>query len=409
MGNERRLNEDHTGIHSSYSPPGFARLLFSSFAGNLVLPLYSVFLPLLAYRLGASIFEVGLVGGSANAVYAFMPFILGRLYDRTRARKFFVSLAFLVLSIVSISYTVIPNPVALIVARLFEGIGWATLWPSVEVAVSSGPLTDAKKSLSIFNFTWSSAAAVGPLLGSFLIFAASLRDTFVITSLILIVTLSLNLYSLFFSKREPLQLPKQSIEPSSPVPAANKKYRGGLYVLCTSLAAVSSGIMYTFFSPYAESLNISIILIGFVVFMYGFARFLTYVFIARERVRRLLLSQGPRLKILFLSLVLMSLSSLLLFVRDSSVLTYVLAYALAGTGFSVVYSVSQAGLIAESSPHNIGRNAGLFECSIGIGQSIGPAFGGAIAGGSLVLPFITPPLSLVLLFVLLPLFLVRRS
>ena len=346
-----------------------------------------------------------------------MPFVLGRLSDRTRARKFFVSLAFLVLSIVSISYTVTPNPVALIVARLFEGIGWATLWPSVEVAVSSGPLTDAKKSLSIFNFTWSSAAAIGPLLGSFLIFAASLRETFVITSLILIVPLAVNLYSLFFSKPEQShKLTKKSIEflsPQSrppPAPTANneqKKFKVGLYMLCTTLAAVSSGIMYTFFTPYAESLSISIISIGVVVFMYGFARFLMYVLIVRERVRRLLLSRGPRVKILVLSLVLMSLSSLLLFVRDSSALTYILAYALAGTGFSVVYSVSQAGMIAESPPQSIGRNAGLFESSIGNRQSIGPAVAGTIAGGSLVLPFITPSLSLLIFFVLLPLFLVR--
>jgi hypothetical protein len=54
----------------------FKRHLVSTFNADLIIPIYSVLLPLLAYRLGGSVFEVGLVGAAANGVYCFMPFVM---------------------------------------------------------------------------------------------------------------------------------------------------------------------------------------------------------------------------------------------------------------------------------------------------------------------------------------------
>ena len=381
----------------------FKRHLSSSFVANLILPIFYLFLPLLAYRLGASVFEIGLVGGASNAVYSFAPFVMGHYSDRRGARKFFIAASFAVLTAVSILYTVIDSPVALIGTRVLEGVGWAMLWPAIEAAISNDVSGDSKRSLSIFNLTWSFAAALGPLVGSALIFLVSIRFAFVVTSVILLGTLVMNLISIR-SKSVPEVRPKPEhharIGEGSII--TNSRIGASFYLISTALAAVSSGVLFTFFSPYARSIGISILLIGVVTFVYGGARFFVYMLTARDGFRNFLLNPSNRKKNMLVALVVMSLSSLLIMIHDSSGLIYSAAYAIVGAGYSVVYAVSQAVLVAEASPEKAGKGAGLFESSIGVGASIGPILAGSISGGSLTMPFLLPSISLVVVLVLLP-------
>jgi MFS family permease len=380
----------------------FKRDLASSFNADLILPLYSVFLPLLAITLKASVLEIGVVGGAANAVYCFMPFVIGRLSDRQSARRFFVTTSFAILSIVSVSYIVIQNPIALIVARVFEGIGWAMLWPAIESAIRDST-SDAKKALSMFNFTWSGAAAAGPLLGASLIFFSTIREAFVITSAIMIATLVLNMIPLITKKRElTFEKNTQQIEPTTFVPQRSK-LRARFYLSATVLAAVSSGVLYTFAS--SKSANISILIIGVATFMFGFARFFVYILTVNEHFRSLLLDARNRGTKIVISLVVLSLSSLLLLINNASGIIYVIVYGIAGASYSIVYAVSQAAMIAEAHPERVGRGAGMFESSIGAGQFLGPIAGGVVGtflGNSLSAPFIVPSLSLAVFLLLTP-------
>jgi MFS family permease len=379
----------------------FNRYLVSSFNADLILPLYSVFLPLLAYTLGASVFEIGLVGGAANAVYCFMPVILGHLADRAGVRKFFIASSFVILSVVSVSYVFVQNPVVLIVARLFEGVGWAMLWPAIESAVRDS-MPDAKKALSLFNFTWSAAAAAGPLVGSAIIFLTTIRDAFIVTSVIMIATLVLNIVPLHEKRPHAVVVQHSETIEAVSVQETDNRFGVNFFLPSMILAAVSSGVLYTFLPSYAKSINMSIILVGVATFMFGFARFLMYVFTVRERFRSMMHDRGKRARSVVISLVILSLSSLLVLIHDPSGTVYVIAYGIAGVTYAVVYAVAQAVMIAEAHPMKVGRRAGMFESSIGIGQFLGPTIGGAISDGSLSTPFIVPSLSLVVFLVAIP-------
>ncbi|MBI3023709.1 MAG: hypothetical protein HYY68_08335, partial [Thaumarchaeota archaeon] len=48
----------------------FRLYLFDTFVGNAMIPVFNIFLPILAIQIGADALQVGLVGGTANAVYA---------------------------------------------------------------------------------------------------------------------------------------------------------------------------------------------------------------------------------------------------------------------------------------------------------------------------------------------------
>ncbi|MGA2873975.1 MAG: MFS transporter [Nitrososphaerales archaeon] len=386
----------------------FKRYLVSSFNADLIIPIYSVLLPLLAYTLGASVFEIGLVGGAVNAVYCFMPFVMGRIADRDGVRKFFVTSSFAILLIVSVSYVFIQNPVTLIVARVFEGIGWAMLWPAIEAAIRDS-MPDAKKALSLFNFTWSGAAAIGPLVGFAVIFFSTLRVAFVITSILMLATLILNVGALI--KKQSHTLIVQGLQSTETVSSAEPDTRFGakFFLPSMALAAVSSGVMYTFLASYAKSIGVSINLVWIATFMFAFARFLMYVLTMREKFRSLILDRGNRARNTVISLVILSLSGLLVLIHDPSGAVFIVAYAIGGVCYSVVYLLSQTAMIADANPLKVGRSAGLFESSIGMGQFFGPAIGGAIAGSSLSTPFVFPSLSLVVFLVAIPLIVKNRK
>lgn len=377
----------------------FKRHLVSSFNADLIIPIYSVLLPLLAYTLGASVFEVGLVGGAANAVYCFMPFVMGRIADRDGIRLFFVTSSFAILGIVSVSYIFIQNPVTLIIARLFEGIGWAMLWPAIEAAIRDS-MPDAKRALSLFNFIWSGAAAAGPLVGLAVIFFTTLRVAFVITSIIMFATLFLNIGSLL--KRHGHTSVVRDIEPIKAPVEQDARFGANFFLPSMALAAVSSGVMYTFLASYAKSINVSIALVWIATFVFALARFVMYVLTIRERFRSIILDRRKRARNTVMALAVLSLSGLLVLVHDPSGLIYILAYGIGGASYSVVYVLSQMAMIADANPSKVGRSAGLFESSIGVGQFFGPAIGGAISGSSFSTPFIFPSLCFIVFLAAMP-------
>ncbi|MDG6904186.1 MAG: MFS transporter [Nitrososphaerota archaeon] len=383
----------------------FKRHLVSTFNADLIIPIYSVLLPLLAYRLGGSVFEVGLVGAAANGVYCFMPFVMGRIADRDGVRLFFVTSSFAILGVVSVSYVFIQSPVTLIVARVFEGIGWAMLWPAIEAAIRDS-MPDAKRALSIFNFTWSGGAAIGPLVGLAIIFFTTLRTAFVITSILMFVTLLLNIGSLLKVHGHTTFVKEVSTD-AVPSVGPDRRFGSKFYIPSMTLAAVSSGVLYTFLGAYAGSISMPLTLVLVSTFMFGFARFLMYLLTMKERFRSFVLFRKNRARNTIVSLIVMSLSSLLVLVRDPTGIIYLAAYGIAGAGYSMVYVISQTAVIADAGPKTVGRSAGLFESSIGIGQFFGPALAGAISGTSLSMPFVFPSVSLVVFLVAMP-FITRK-
>jgi MFS family permease len=417
---EHDLRESKGRTSFGFSPStDLGRYLISSFNANLVVTIFSLFLPLLAASLGATVFEIGLVGGSSNVVYSFMPFVMGHFSDRRGSRKFFIASSFSILSVISAIYFIVSNPVTLIIARVFEGIGWAMLWPAVEAAISKDiSPTDSKKALSVFNFTWSGGAAVGPLLGSALIFFTNLRDAFLLTTVILVATVALNIYP-FLAFNRARSTPSSEIVSDAPevidsaagspqvatggeLPSKASRFGSEFYMLCVALATVSTSILFTFFSPLAKSQGVSIVLIGVITFVFGFTRFLVYVLTINSRFRHFLLRNDKRVRNIVVAIVLMSLSSLLIVVHEPSALVYVGVYAIVGAGYSLVYAISQAAMIADASPSKVGRSAGLFESSIGIGGALGPVIAGGISGSSLSFPFILPSLGLIFFAVAFP-------
>ncbi|MGI0078287.1 MAG: MFS transporter, partial [Nitrososphaerales archaeon] len=361
----------------------------------MVAPIFSLFLPILAFEIGATTFEVGLVGGAENIVYAFMPFFMGHFTDRGRSRRFFIVSAFAMLAVVSLFYSIASNPIALIVARLFEGLGWAMLWPAIESSITIGTFGDSH-ALSLFNSSWSGGAAIGPLAGGFLIAFGSMRFAYVATTIMLGIALLVNLISTI-RNREVNGTNNHKSESYSFVSALKnvfqsqdkkRNFQTRFYVSSLVLAFMTVGVLYTFFGPYAKTLGMSILLISAPPFFFGLLRFLIYLVTTHRGFRSRLLDPTRRNRTVFVALLIACSSTLLMLVRDPSGELYFVAFGLFAAGFSVVYFVSQVTMIAEVEKTQMGTRAGVFESVVGLGSAAGPIIAGAISSSSLGLAFL---------------------
>jgi MFS family permease len=406
--------------------PKLAGYLFSTALADTLLPIFYIFLPLFSVRLGANALELGLVGGASYAVYSFMPFVMGHFSDRTGSRKFFIISSFVVLSVVSILYSISSDPIDVITVRIFEGIGWAMLWPAMEAAVTEDATRDSRSSLAIFNYIWSGGAALGPLVGTFLVTTYSYRTTFFGTGILFAFLILLNGATFWRGKKDPtpnksFNGAKSGLRSRSTIASDVRAIfysgrRSRNFEVWTSLAmmglsTLTSAVFFTFFGPYATSIGITVVLIGAVTTTFGVVRFFIYVALANKPLRERTFDVRNRIRNLVAFACIASLSSLLLFVRDPTGVAYFFSFAIFGIGYSVVYATSQTTLIAESAPEQRGAAAGLFESSIGFGGVIGPIVAGAVSSSSLTSAFIVPSASLVfvLIFLCVLFFLCRES
>jgi MFS family permease len=386
--------------------------LISAFIGDLMLPIFYIYLPLLGYELHASVLEVGLIGGASYATYSFMPFVMGRFSDRVGSRILFIILAFSILSIVSALYVVVQVPELLIVTRFFEGLGWAMLWPAIDAAISETGGEGAAKSLGIYNYVWSAAAAMGPLLGAVLVTEVSIRFAYVTTMSVLLLAAAINLGAVLSRPRGVRQSPTKVVlvDSESPIsvqkettrvvgatdektPPANVPLRSRLsYMLPSSIGSMTALVALTFFPPYARSMGLSFFLIGVATFAYGGGRFAMFLLTSRSSVRDKVLDKSNRFKKIFLALAIASSAALVFTLRNESGLVYILAFAVIGASYAFVITITQSVLITEIQPSKMGAGAGTFESSLGIGSAIGPSFAGLVSGGSLRVPFVVPSL-----------------
>lgn len=395
--------------------PKLAGYLFSTALADALFPIFYIFLPLFAVRLGANALELGLVGGASYAVYSFMPFVMGHFSDRSGSRKFFIISSFVVLSVVSILYSISNDPIALITVRIFEGIGWAMLWPAMEAAVTEDTTRDSRSSLAIYNYIWSGGAALGPLVGTFLVTMYSYRSSFLATGILFAFLILLNGVTFWREKDPPPNKNSNDAKSglrsrstiSSDVRAIfysggrNRNFEVWTSLTMMGLSTVTSAVFFTFFGPYATSIGITVVLIGAVTTIFGVVRFFIYVALANKPLRERTLDIRNRIRNLVAFACIMSLSSLLLFIKDPTGVAYFFSFAIFGIGYSVVYVTSQTTLIAETAPEQRGAAAGLFESSMGFGGVIGPIVAGAVSSSSLTSAFIVPSASLVFVLILL--------
>jgi EmrB/QacA subfamily drug resistance transporter len=140
----------------------------------------NVALPTLQHELGATIVEAQWVVEAYSLFLSALLLVGGALGDRYGRRRLFAA-GTVVFSLASAGCGLAPNLTLLIVARALQGIGGALLTPG-SLALISAAFSERDRGRAIGTWSGASgiAAAVGPLLGGYLIDRVSWRYAFLI-------------------------------------------------------------------------------------------------------------------------------------------------------------------------------------------------------------------------------------
>lgn len=147
----------------------FKNSLFFLYASMFMITLstgsYSPLIPLYAQKLGASFYDLGIIGTVFSLPYVFLPLIIGSISDKFERRYFFL-LGVSSTTIVAWLFTFASNVQHIIIIRLFNGIAYAFLWPIMEAMISD-TTSKEKRTMAMGRFFSSSALGflLGPLIG----------------------------------------------------------------------------------------------------------------------------------------------------------------------------------------------------------------------------------------------------
>jgi len=343
-----------------------------SFGMSLLNGILIPVIPLLAFGMGASQIELGIIGSAAPLINLPMSFVTGRMSDRF-GRKPLIAASSLLYALTCILYSASSSPPHLMGVKLLEGLSTALLWPPIEALLADSAIIEGHALASNFGVSWSLGTTLGALVASWGIGAGRYRDPFLPAAAVSLA-FSLATLAIVSDKRvSPKSAEGLIAERSSTSPFHTK----GVW-LAAFLYAFCQGIVFALYPPFAEYMGVPGFVIGLAVTSLMMGRTLVFLFFRRLKSQfKVLAMTGSAV---------MGLAALPLSLTIEPWIVLPLSLTL-GLGLGLVYSASIMTALSVDGA-NRGKYAGLFEGSIGAGYLIGPFIGGSIAQVALQGPYV---------------------
>ena len=324
-------------------------------------------MPIYALHLGATQFELGLIGSAAPITYTFFTIALGRLWGR-RSRKKPIVTFFLLYSVICLLYFYVKSPEEMILLRLFEGFSWSLFWPPVEVLITKEKTEREQGVVSGFGVSWSSGGVLGAFLSSFALQLKNIADVFLAATFLP--------FCLAFTS---IMLIKDETDVDT-VESGVKTILEGPVSLNTAwmlifLYASCQGMILALYPAYAEIKLMPDFAIGLTIFLMMTGRTLAFAFFNKMKG----FSSSK------IGSILLAFSSFPLAFTTDVKIVFLCSIAF-GFGAGLLYSES-FNEVMKGDAETRGRRAGIFEGIIGVGN-ISPVAGGYLAGILLNAPYI---------------------
>jgi len=335
--------------------------LMSAVAGVLVPAV-----PIYALRLGATQFELGLIGSAAPLTYALFTIGLGRLWDRGN-RKMPIMAFLLLYSATCLLYFYVKSPGDVILLRLFEGFSWSLFWPPVEVLITKEKTEKEQGIVSGFGVSWSSGGLLGAFLSSFALQSRNLADVFLAVAVLP--------FCLAFTSMLLIKDKTDTVAVEKGVKTSSKEAVSKMAWVLILLYASCQGMLLALYPAYAEINLMPDFAIGLTIFLLTMGRTLAFAFF--NKIKRL---SPPKI-----GSILLIFGSLPLALTTDVRIVFPCSIAF-GFGAGLLYSES-FNEVMKGNAETRGRRAGVFEGIIGIGN-ISPVAGGYLAEILLSAPYI---------------------
>ena len=338
----------------------------SVFTASLGLGLYLYFVPIFAQSLGATFLDLGYIGTAGGLIYAVAPFFVGQLADRTSRRLLYV-IAILINLTATFSLIFCKSVNDVIMVRTFAGLGLAFFWPTTETLVLDLTRKEERvKEMGRYSIYWASAFLIGPFIGGLIIQNFGFLTLFVISCALSFSSL-LGVIVLILPKRSLTE--RREAKPKLKEQFGVVKQLLPWYGLLVCYGLIFS-IVSSIFPGYANSIGINALLVGVLFTAFGIARVATY---ASGHYLHL----GERKVLGSASFLLVVACVLIVLFPTFSV--FLVAIALMGACFAVLFPVSIGLTSRHYSESQLGAAVGFYEGTYGVGAAIGPILAGTLA------------------------------
>ncbi|MFB0558426.1 MAG: MFS transporter [Candidatus Bathyarchaeia archaeon] len=321
-------------------------------------------IPVYAEGLGASYIDLGFIGAAGSMVYAVMTVVSGFLLDRfERVRLYLVfnTIGVVIVALFSFTSTVFQ----VILLRGVLGIVSAAFWVTASTLTADlSPAETLTQSVSRYNIAWITGFIVGPFIGGFISDFLGFRALFLILSTVVILSVIINWVRLASKLTLYIQSEKARFEWTS------IKHLVPAYIALFPFSIVL-GIYMAILPAHMKSLGIASSTIGFLLTMTNGVRGLGFLnterFVGWGATKSLsaaaFLLCGAFFAVAFSQTTFEFAAPLLMYGLAAGIITPVIL-----------------DYIAHRTPRNVlGTAMGVHECVYGIGMSLGPVAGGAIA------------------------------
>jgi len=344
-------------------------LYFAPFLVDMCMGSITIAVPLMAISLGVSSLWLGILGSSSGLAYVSLCFLFGKLSERWHRKNLLVLGSFVYVA-ASLLFSFSSQIYHLYLSMLLLGTAGAMFWPTLEawIAEKESKRTLTQK-MALFNISWSTGFAVGPLIGGIL-FGMNFKLPFYFAFFVSVLVLFVLLYktpkvSLATKSKSFTDKTLLSEDPPDSFSLYIKISRMANFILCLCL-----GMMRYIFPELATELQISPSFLGLLFFILAFSQMLTFYGLGRVhqwhyRVFPLALFQ------------LIAAVGLIVIFTASSLPLFLLAFVFIGVGLGMTFSSSLFYSINITSQK--GPSAAIHEPVLMSGFLLGPLIGGAVA------------------------------
>ena len=314
--------------------------------------------------IGASYFELGIIGLTNFLPYMFIPLFVGILLDKfNNGLLLSAGIALNTASIYLLSISQSVPEIALF--RALTGMAHAFFWPPCERIISQVEDPENRvKSIARFMGFFVGGLMVGPLIGTFLL--ENLDVTYRVlfqyaTYAIAIAIITSLLLSKYGKTTQHSTISFGSLKQMTKFP---------IIVIMLIFCSTAFGTFLTIYPAFMNDRSISESNIELLFFIFGISRLVTLAFV------------GPLQRRTFHSLIATILSiavGMLIVFYSFTFETFTIAMLIMGFGFTIYFPLTFEIIMRKSQKKFSGGLIGAYEATFGIGWAAGPLFAGIVA------------------------------
>ncbi len=314
--------------------------------------------------IGASYFELGIIGMTNFLPYMFIPLFVGVLLDRFNNGLLLsagIALNTASVYLLSISQTV--PEVALY--RALTGVAHAFFWPPCERIISHIESPEHRvRSIARFMGFFVGGLMIGPLIGTFLLEDLDVTYRILFQFSMYAVAIAI-VTGLLLSKYE-----KTTQHSTISLGSIKQITKFPTIILMLIFCSASFGTFLTIYPAFMNDRSISGTNIELLFFIFGISRLITLAFV------------GPLGRRTFQSLVatILSISVGMLIVFYSHTFEmFTIAMLIMGFGFTIYFPLTFEIIMRKAQKKFSGGLIGAYEATFGIGWAAGPLFAGIVS------------------------------